>query len=153
MLSRWSARLSAGFRSCNLHRSVRSDGIGPNLLTFNSGDTMSSPSPEKPTEPDTPPRPPRKSASGDEPPSRPTSSAPWLFLLIILLVVVLWFYLRNPANKGSRVDYSFFLEEVRQNDNVSEVTFQPPKFLMGRLVSSNILLISVTLPVSQSPIS
>jgi len=82
---------------------------------------MSSPSPEKPNDPkSSPPRRPKPPRPGDDKPRG--SSFPWLFLLIVLFIIVVWIYMRNPRNQGSRVDYSFFHQQLREN-NIKEVTF------------------------------
>jgi len=51
------------------------------------------------------------------------SSGPWLLLLLVLVGIIVWMYVQNPANKGSRVDYSFFHEQLTQENNVEEITF------------------------------
>jgi len=83
---------------------------------------MSSPSPEKPNDPQSPPpRFPKRPPSGDEPPRGP--SIPWFpIVVIVAILVAVYLWMRSPGRQGSRVDYSFFEEQLRQN-NVEEVAF------------------------------
>jgi cell division protease FtsH len=88
---------------------------------------MSSPTPEKPSDSKSPPpRPPSRMAakrppSGDEPPRGP--SIPWFPIVVIVAILVgVYLWMRSPGRQGSRVAYSFFEEQLRQN-NVEEVTF------------------------------
>ena len=82
---------------------------------------MSSPPPEKP--PQNPPgkRPPNRRAEGDEAP-RPGFSSGWLILIVLFGFLLIYMYQQNPQNTGQTVDYSFFLEQVKE-ENIAEVTF------------------------------
>ena len=83
---------------------------------------MASPSPEnKDKKPENPSRPSGKQPSDEEAP-RSSSFGPWLLILIVLFVVVIWMYMKNPANQGSSVKYSFFLEQLSK-DKIESVTF------------------------------
>ena len=81
---------------------------------------MSSPPPEKPKPPEKRPVRVGRKPDGDEPP--PRSSLPLLIILLIIVAVAIYFYMTNPSRSGSRVDYSFFNEQL-QKGNVKEVTF------------------------------
>ncbi|GAB4159801.1 MAG: ATP-dependent zinc metalloprotease FtsH [Planctomycetaceae bacterium] len=54
---------------------------------------------------------------------KPGSFGPWLLILIVLFMVVIWMYMKNPANTGTTVKYSFFWEQLTRKDNVESVTF------------------------------
>jgi len=50
------------------------------------------------------------------------SAAPWLLLLGLVTLALLWFSLKGPGNTGARVSYSYFRQEVDAG-NVKSVKF------------------------------
>ncbi|MFQ5734271.1 MAG: ATP-dependent zinc metalloprotease FtsH [Planctomycetaceae bacterium] len=83
---------------------------------------MSSPSPGNPDDQKSPPGFPKRTPNGDEKPRG--SSFPWLFLVVLgLLAFGIYLYMNSPSRRGSRIDYSFFYEQLTQHDNIAEVTF------------------------------
>ncbi|MEX0701204.1 MAG: ATP-dependent zinc metalloprotease FtsH [Planctomycetales bacterium] len=90
--------------------------------------------------PETPPGPPKKppglprrgrraGAPDDEPP-RASFTGPWL-LLLVLLVILLVFYFKPGAEKGTRVKYSTFLNQLA-DDNVAEAKWVGTSTLTGK---------------------
>lgn len=55
---------------------------------------------------------------------RPPPSGPWLLLLLVLMLIGAVVFMQSPGT-GSRVDYSFFREQLDEGDegNVAEVEF------------------------------
>jgi cell division protease FtsH len=66
----------------------------------------------------------RPKDEGDEP-KRPPALGPWLLALLLFLGLMVVLFMPSPANRGSRVPYSFFRQqlEVDENGNVAEVEF------------------------------
>src|ERR1700690_462266 len=83
---------------------------------------MDSPTPVNQPNPTPPRRPlPRRERRFDEPP-RSMSAAPWLLLLGLVTVALLWFSFKGPGDTGTRVNYSFFRKQVDEG-NVKSVKF------------------------------
>jgi len=61
----------------------------------------------------------RGSRSGDDAP-RSASPLPWLLLLVIAVVLIFVMMNRSPENTGTRVPYSFFIEQLDAKNNVAE---------------------------------
>lgn len=80
---------------------------------------MGSPSSENGRNKPPPAPPPRKPTQPDEEPKRSRFGGPWLLLLAVLFIVLLFMF-TGPGNTGSRVDYSFFREQLEQ-DNIKKV--------------------------------
>lgn len=87
--------------------------------------TSSPPENEHPTDhnPKDPPSPLRpKKGKSDEAPPRPPTAVPWLLILIAGGILLFYIYQQSPTNTGSRVKYSFFFEQLI-DDNLKEVKF------------------------------
>lgn len=72
-----------------------------------------------------PPQPPQSGKSSDpeeELTTRGPSVGPWLIIAVLFLVALLWMWQQDPGNYGSRVKYSFFLEQLNDN-NILEIKF------------------------------
>ena len=84
---------------------------------------MESPPPEndRDNKPQAPQQPPRSPKPDDESP-KPTSSIPWLLLLVLMFIGLLFWFKQTPGSTGSRVDYSFFWDQLKA-DNVEDVRF------------------------------
>ncbi|MBW3543393.1 MAG: ATP-dependent zinc metalloprotease FtsH [Planctomycetes bacterium] len=63
----------------------------------------------------------RPKPEGEEPP-RPFRFGPWLVLAAILFAIWYFFFDQTPSSTGSRVAYTFFMEQV-EDRNVKEVKF------------------------------
>jgi cell division protease FtsH len=70
-----------------------------------------------------PPRlPPRKRPPDEETP-RSAPAGMWLLLLALSVVAVVLYLQSSPASTGSRIDYSFFLEQLKKHESIAEVQF------------------------------
>ncbi len=82
---------------------------------------MSSPPPPAPPSQDRPPRPSgRRRPSDDE--QRPASTTPWLLGLLLVVSIVFLLWTQSQSGSGSRVPYSFFLEQLEAG-NVKTAAF------------------------------
>ncbi len=74
--------------------------------------------------PSKPKPPPARKPSGtdDELAPRGPSVGPWLIIGVLFLVFIVWTWQQNPENYGTRVKYSFFIEQLSK-DNIKEVKF------------------------------
>ncbi len=82
---------------------------------------MSSPPPEKPTPKPPGNRPPNRNEEGDEAP-RPGFSSGWLIFIVVFGFLMIYLYWQNPQNQGTRVEYSFFLDQLKEK-RVASVKF------------------------------
>ncbi len=85
---------------------------------------MGEPSSEKPKQPGPPRKPTGPEGGGDQPRSMP--GMPWLLIIVVgMLVLYLMMADKSPESTGVRVDYWFFLEQLKQGEtgNVKEVMF------------------------------
>ncbi|MEX0728690.1 MAG: ATP-dependent zinc metalloprotease FtsH [Planctomycetaceae bacterium] len=75
---------------------------------------------ETPTPPNLPPKskPPKK--TGDEAP--PPFMGPWMLFVVIGMLILFMLFQNSPSSTGSRVPYSLFRKELKDN-NVSDVQF------------------------------
>jgi len=83
---------------------------------------MSSPPPESPRSSPPPDKPSRSSkgpSGGDEKPRSPLAG-PWLIVILILGILLIWMWRSSPTNTGSTVKYSFFRSQLAEG-NVKEV--------------------------------
>ena len=90
-------------------------------------DSMASPPPEneQPTNgaPEKQPSDPlnRKRKLGESM-TRPPLSFPWLLIIIVMGISLIWWYQQSPSNTGTRIKYSFLLDQLEE-DNVKDVKF------------------------------
>lgn len=61
-------------------------------------------------------------SAGEEEAPRPPAMGRWMIFLLIAAALAVLLYQQSPGNTGSRVDYSFFREQVTEG-NVEEVRF------------------------------
>ena len=83
---------------------------------------MSSPPPESPRSSPPPDKPKRSSkgpSGGDDKPRSPLAG-PWLIVILILGILLIWMWRSSPTNSGSTVEYSFFRSQLAEG-NVKEV--------------------------------
>ena len=83
---------------------------------------MSSPPPESPRSSPPPDKPTRSSkgpSGGDDKPRSPLAG-PWLIVILILGILLIWMWRSSPTNTGSTVKYSFFRAQLAEG-NVKEV--------------------------------
>jgi cell division protease FtsH len=83
---------------------------------------MSSPPPESPRSPSPPDKPtgsPKGSSGGADKPRSPLAG-PWLIVILILGILLIWMWQSSPSNTGSTVGYSFFRTQLVAG-NVKEV--------------------------------
>jgi cell division protease FtsH len=83
---------------------------------------MSSPPPESPRSPSPPDKPtdsPKRPSGGDDKPRSPLAG-PWLIVILILGILLIWMWRSSPSNTGSTVGYSFFRQQLVAG-NVKEV--------------------------------
>ncbi|MEX0716218.1 MAG: ATP-dependent zinc metalloprotease FtsH [Planctomycetaceae bacterium] len=93
--------------------------------------TPDPPRPGPPKKPgDGPPRRGKRPGSSDDEPPRTAFSGPWL-LLLILGVILLVFFFRPGAERGSRVSFSTFLRQLDQN-NIAEAKWATTETLTGK---------------------
>jgi cell division protease FtsH len=54
--------------------------------------------------------------------TRPPSSFPWLLVVLLMGIGLIWWYQQSPSNTGSRIKYSFLLDQLNK-ENIKDVKF------------------------------